>query len=259
MSYLKSFINVVLPILILVISSCNDNESVAPDYSSSPKKLVKIYESSGNYSAFSYNNERLTKYEKFVDSVGIISRTFNYEGKDKPVSENYISENTDILNLYFYNSSILLDSTAIMFRTSSGNYILSGYIKHLYNESGQLVYETHYTNGNNLIIKTEYIYDSNGNVSERWDYDSDGLGSISSMTYDDKINPLHSLHDCLNLESSINNNNLLSRAMTDVRSGMITETMFSYEYDDDDYPVSVSIEVDGLGGAIIIGQTYEYD
>ena len=257
---LRSFLACLQIILILILSGCDSDKVVNPSDSSSSKLLFRIISEAEEISSTFYTtNGDLTKIETTKESEIVQSRVFEYNSDGLPVSVVITSDSEVILSKFYYGSSSKLDSIQNTFQDSLGNQMSMNTVKYSYNESDQLAKEEYFTSDHRMIYGHEYIYSSNGNIVESREYDSNGLTFISSMQYDDKVNPLHAFRDCLLFESTISPNNILQRTITLVQSDVVSATNYAYEYDEDGYPISFTVDMEMADGTISTNtQTYEY-
>lgn len=255
---LKSFLAFSLLFPLLFTACDYKDEILSPEQQQ--KQLSKIVQDANNYTALYYNNGKLSKYENFFNSQLTTRIILNYEGQAKPQSENFVGSTGDYMKYYYYNSNSMLDSMSYSFKDSAGNYVPQGYIKYYYNGLGQLNKTEQYTNSNLLVVKFEYTYDSNGNLIEEKQFNSEQLVSDATMTYDDKVNPWYSLKDYLLYNVSINKNNALNRNQVFYDSQEnYQNTITSYVYDSDGYPISSVIQYVSQNSNITITNTFEYN
>ncbi|MFA6979677.1 MAG: hypothetical protein WC209_10170 [Ignavibacteriaceae bacterium] len=259
MLHSKSLAIVFTLLLCFLISSCNKSNVVSPDDLSPQKQLSKIVQDANNYSTFSYSNNKLSKYENIFDSKLFRSITLNYEGNNRPQTENYKSAFGDLLKKYYYDSTSKLDSMDFLLKDTSNNYIPEGHLKYYYNSLNQLIKMEQYDVEYKLLFTTENNYNGNGNIVESKFYDSNGLREISTKTYDNKTNPWYNLKEWLNYDISKSKNNLLSSNTTfSNNSQENTVTTYTYTYDSDGYPISRIIEFTSNKIKTTITETYEY-
>ncbi len=255
----KSFATALSLFLFLFFSGCNNN--VAPlNEVSSLKKLTKIVQDANNYSLFSYVNGKLSKLETISNSKLFRSISLNYDGKNKPQTENYITPFQELLKKYYYDSSSKLDSMDIMFVDGTNIYKQYRHLKYYYNSLNQLSKTEYYNTEYKLIFTTEYKYDGAGNTIERRFYDSNGLNELTKMTYNNKINPWYILKDWLiDYNASMSKNNLTSSSsIYSNNSQKNTETIFTYTYNSDNYPISKTMEITRNNIKTTLTERYEY-
>jgi hypothetical protein len=239
-----------------LLSACKNEDIVTPI---PQKQLSKIIQDADNYSTFDYLSGKLIIFQTITESEIFASVILNYDGNNLPQSEFYKTINEDVLKKYYYNESSLLDSMDYFRKDNSINYTIAGHMKYYFNESNLLSKIEQYNLANDLAFTTYYDYDASGNIIDRRFYYSDVLNEITTMTYDNKINPWYGLKEWLNYEASISKNNLLSSSTVYPNNSQNnSETMFTYNYDSDGYPISSVMEYTSSSNNIIINNTYEY-
>ena len=239
--------------------SCNKSNVVSPSGVSSHKQLVKIAIDSSNYTELLYQNDKLLEYRIIANSEIFTSILLNYNNGSSPSSEYYSSNSNDLLKNYYYNSSSRLDSTYIMIKDSTNIYKFIGYISYYYNDQNQLLKMTQYSAGRNLLFTTEYTYDAAGNLIKEHMYGLNGYDKVTTMEYDNKINPWHSLKNYLHYDISLSNNNLISGTATYANSPLQNNQFeYSYTYDSYGYPLTSKIETTNGGTKTTVNETFEY-
>jgi hypothetical protein len=241
-------------LLAVILADCKDN-SVSPS-SSSSGFLSKIVVNDSSYQSFSYANGKLVKYEQFWNNNLISSDSIIYNGKKLPQSVVYISGSTDRLIKYYYDSSENLDSVNIFRKNDSGDYVPEMYLRNFYNSWNQLSKTEQFNERYELILTITYKYDAVGNVIEKSLDDSTGLLKLTTMTYDNKINPWHLLKDWYRYDISISKNNVLSiHNNYYLRSD---DTKYTYTYNSDGFPVSAVMEYTSPDSHSTMNERFEY-
>lgn len=254
MSHLKSFAALSL-FLLLALSGCKNNDLVSPNDTLSEKQLAKIVQDANNFSTFLYEGNKLSKYESISDSKIFSSIQLDYNGNKRPQTEHYTSLNEEYLKKYFYDSNDKLEKTEYMFKDSLNTYSLKSYMKYLYDELNRLVTTEQYNVQNQIIFYTEYYYDNSDNVTEKRFNDTSGLVELTTMEYDNKINPWYNLREWLNYDVAISKNNLIKSTQTGQDS---FETTIIYTYDSYGYPLTRTMETIMNNIKTIVESTYEY-
>lgn len=252
-----------LVVLVIFLSfffmSCNKNNVISPNDVSPQKQLAKIVQDSNNYIELSYKNDKLLEYKNINNSNLYISITLNYNGNSKPQSEYYSSDSDNLVKYYYYDSLSSLDSTVIMLKDSTNSYKLDGHLSYYYNNQNQLLKVKQYNVENNLLFTTEYSYDAVGNIIEVHVFGLNGYDELTTMEYDNKINPWHSLKDYFHYDISFSNNNLKSATTTYANNPLQnTQTEYSYTYGSNGYPLTCKIETTVGGNKSIINEKFEY-
>ncbi|MHB8338961.1 MAG: hypothetical protein ACYDEE_16220 [Ignavibacteriaceae bacterium] len=260
MLHSKSLVTVISLFLLFFLSSCKKNDLVSPNNISPQKQLTKIVQDANNYSTLAYANNKLSQYQSVSDSKISNLVTLNYNGQNKPQTEYYTFQTEELLKKYYYGSSSNLDSTDIMLKDSTNNYNLDGHLKYYYNSLNQLIKIEQYDTKYNLLFTTDYSYDGNGNISERQLYSSNGFNNeVTTMKYDDKINPWYNLKGWFHYDISMSKNNLISYSTTNSNNNIANaEATYNYTYDSDGYPVSVNIVVTTNNVKNNITEKFEY-
>lgn len=261
MSDSKSLIAVlVLFITILFLSGCSDNDVVSPG-TYDPPMLSKIFQDSNNYTSFQYENGKLFRYEQVSKGKILTSIELNYDGKEKPQSEIYLTESGEFLKQYYYNSSFdgRLDSMHYKIKDGTGSYQLIAVLKYSYDGTNQLIKKEQLSISNQLVFSTDYSFYFNGNIIEKRLTNPGGLSEVTTSKYDDKINPLYYLKDWLNYEATKQKNNVISRKMVRNSSEFNLESRYTYEYNDAGLPISRTVSlVTSSGIDSSYTETYQY-
>ena len=239
--------------------SCNKSNVVSSNGVSSHKQLIKIAQDSSNYTELLYQNDKLLEYKIIANSKTFTSILLSYNNNSSPSSEYYTFNSTDLLKNYYYNSSSRLDSAYIMIKDSTNSYKFDGYLSYYYNDQNQLLKMTQYSAARNLLFTTEYNYDAAGNIIKEHMYGLNGYDEVTTMEYDNKINPWHSLKDYLHYDISLSNNNLISVTTTYANSpSQNNQSEYSYIYDSYGYPLTSNIETTTGGTKSTINEKFEY-
>jgi len=253
---IKSFF-VVLMAIIFPLTGCKNDTIVT---SVQNKQLSKIIQDDDNYSTFNYLNGKLVIYQTISGAEIFLSVILNYDNSDLPQSEHYKTRNEDILKNYYFNQSSMLDSMDfLLYSNTTYNYVIDGHMKYSYNASNHLIKMEQYNTGYELLFTTEYDYDASENIVESRFYNMNGLLEIAKMTYDNKTNPLYHLKGLLNYEATMSKNNLVSTSTTNVNNSQNnSETIITYKYSSDGYPVTRTIDYIGYNNKSTLSYTYEY-
>lgn len=234
------------------------------------KKLFVLLAISGLYMACSKDNDEnilVGKIHYIVQKAGTTvadTLEFEYDKNCRIISINYTggvfgNQST----IYTRNSSGQIISQTFLAPSSNNlkseiNYTIGEdgkYISAQVNSRrGNIYYKSSqfysYT-GNNITqidfqdsvthCKTIYSYDTNGNIIEIADYDeSDTLVGITTLTYDNKLNPVEWINDPGSLESTLTSsyNNQLSIIYADKKWGEGYQIEHDYTYDSSGKPVT---------------------
>ncbi|GAA4240804.1 hypothetical protein [Winogradskyella damuponensis] len=208
---------------------------------SNDNKLNSSYHTYGTEEAFinlTYTDESISNYHYI---------TFGYSTDSNVVINNNILNYNDQMD-----SDIEEDDLNIQWTFSSDN------LKYLTQKKVTLI-----NNANSVWNLTDYTYDSNFNIIESHTSINYGTEAdySNTYTYDDKKNPIAESMDGYNLALyfmddhntiDMSPNNVLSK--TDNQGNTLT---YNYVYNDDDYPMSVTI-TNVATGEVINTLTYTY-
>lgn len=178
-------------------------------------------------SMYSYNEANFVKeISKEADDWGDIITTlttFEYNDKNQIIAESIVANEEK--TLYTYEEDVIVKSEYFVESKLVHTYDYS------YNEAGDLATMKKTDHSDDSVDEIKYIIE-NGNVIEELRY-----GDLYVATYDDKNNPFigmyPSAYAAINVGIQfINVNNPVS--------GTIADAAITYEYNDDNYPISSS-------------------
>lgn len=200
---------------------------------------------------------RITKIEEF-DSDGVLDETItllydeqnrvakitdtNNDSSTSVTRYNYISNmltsterdyngTTTITDFTYENGLIILATLNELNFTSTNEYS--------YNSLNQLISKKQFNQGV-FCCEDIFTYNSQGNISSQ---SSDASSEISFYEYDSKKNPGLLLFDSSYLKIRETGNNNIIKSYSDSSPDIVT---YTYEYNDDDYPILTKIFVNGV-------------
>ena len=245
-------------IIVLFLAGCTKEESVSPAENSLSKNLTAINSDNGSYSILEYQENKLIKYEVFHGTERTLAVTLQYGEQKRPKSENSISNNGEFLKNFYYDSLSRLDSTLLQHKVNSSGYVKDGYIKYYYNAKNQAVKEEQYNDSDEMLFTTTYKYNAADNITETHTYAPDGYDEITTMKYDDNINPWHNLKDNFFYLISVSPNNVTSYS-TIYSQFETTTANYNYSYDSEGYPGSCTIISEKGARVDTLTQIFEYN
>lgn len=226
--------------ILLIVSSCSDDESVLPTVNQNSLKLTKTVAK---------------------DTNGIISETHEYEYNENGLLNKHVETETSggtTTWILYYNSNNTIDYLTIngvqkIFiytggLISSDTFIEDGVLYthfYTYNSSNQLIKEEQSQNGGGLEPSQTYVYDGNGNISNMTYNVGIPSESTTTYTYDNMKNPFR-------LAYSTNLSRIYNIGMNNIVSEGSSET-FTYEYNSDNYPNKKDVFYNGT-----LTETIEY-
>lgn len=216
-----------------IVTDSSDGSSYTMTYNYSGTNLTKIsYSDDGSYDKFYYEGDLIAKIEFYDDTDFLeakVTYTYTSDGKlASYVSLDFVNDDGD-REVYTYNANGTVSGVSYFGDSVSQN----------------------------IPGTTRTISFSNGEVSS--EVSSSGFGSDTSYTYtyDTKNNPYKNIKGYSNIAaySDSDNTGVSHNLLTRVRtSGSITNTNdFTYTYNSDDYPLTVSGSTAG-----VVNETIQY-
>lgn len=229
-----------------------NNPAPVPD-----KKLIRVQASATNYSAFEYNtNGTLKKLTTVDDEAGatettVIEYTYN---EQKKITEASINGSVIVKYVYANNR---VDKVEFFLGNTKGMYAAIEYNNNRIAKIAQHVLKNGSGTEYEISGRNEYSYYDNGNVKEMKSYVADPSGTLMlSYTqqfeqYDSKPNPLaaftdHNLGFMLNFSSPAN---ALKEKIVDDNNQQVEETLNTYTYDANGYPLTGVVKTKPSGAA----------
>lgn len=256
-------------LLLLIITSCSENEIQEPVETIDPKEPVKentkplvksileINPSSGAVVTFVYNGFKIKETTTIGINVGLLKITYSYTGDLITQQDGYINDQLYVSTEYTYENNRL--KTAVFKNTNSGTiFPAMNQTKYVYNYISENLTDIYiYTYSNNDWVLSDSpsrvkIYFENGNIIKREKFNSKGLlTSTLNYEYDtkpsiyknitgfDKLYFTDSFENVFNRHFDIkdisNSNNVTF--FTEQINSIYTETKrYSYDLNTDGYP-----------------------
>jgi hypothetical protein len=202
----------------------------------SDMNLIKItsFDSSG----------KLSGYMVYEYSNGLLTKGTNYSANGT----------TDTYVTYEYKGNNLVSIRS--FNIISGSYKEINRNEYEYGANGKVLKQTSYTVDGSFNLKlngfSNWAWDENGNVISIKNYFNNNYNGETQYTFDDKKNFRKNMPGVSPIY--ISKNNPKSWKIIDSQGKTTNEYLFSYQYNSDNYPLSMSQNFQGATST----NTYEY-
>lgn len=211
---------------VVLIKKTVSSNGEQTNFSYNGTKLIKITPpGGGDYFKFTYSGDYITKIELFYNNVSEERNEFTYSS-NKLTQRKYYRPSDGIENLYNYNYNTDGSITVSRSEFNGTNWVDQGVISKIYFDvSGNKIKEENLTN--NIVNYTTYF------------------------TYDTKNSPYKNITGIkyLNILQGVELvpiNNLMKETHTYPGSSqIITDAVNTYQYNNKDYPISVTTSSEG--------------
>ncbi len=229
---------------IVLFVGCKQDEIVDSSLREKKKILSKVVSDSNSYNKFYYRNNLLDKYESVENGEIVLSISYSYDNEGR-IEVEKVENNGSIkdsrLYKYFYNNNGLVDKVEFSL-LDIGNYQLYGYFILYYNDNNQLIRREFFSNNNTIREKNEYEYNSYGDcIKNSWYIlykEPDSLYQVRRYEYDLNSNPEYNVGQTFGKFLVTGKHNVTkSTTETFLSSYSKEETIYTYKYDKEGYPI----------------------